>query len=171
MNSNDSPHDTTFHQSLQAGMRIPESSERTRPAPAARQGHRTETPPLVLVAEDVPEMRSLLATALRQAGYRARECCDGWDLLNRLKSYILPIPLEEKVDLVVSDIRMPGLTGLEVLEGAHDALTFPPVILITAFGDEETHRRAAENGAAAMIDKPFDLDEFVRIAQSIVPAS
>ncbi len=171
MSSKNRPYDETFRQSLQAGMRIPETSARTRPAPAARQGHRSETPPLVLVADDVPEMRSLLATSLRQAGYRAREICDGWDLLNRLKSYILPMPLEEKIDLVVSDIRMPGLTGLEVLEGARDAVSFPPVILITAFGDEETHRRAAENGAAAMIDKPFDIDEFVRIAQTIVPVS
>ena len=169
MSSKKTHGDSSFRQSLQAGMRIPDASPRTRPAAAARQVHHADTPPLVLVAEDVPEMRSLLATALRQAGYRAKECCDGWDLLNRLKSYILPMPLEEKVDLVVSDIRMPGLTGLEVLEGAHDAVSFPPVILITAFGDEETHRRAAEQGAAAMIDKPFDIDEFVRIAQSIVP--
>lgn len=173
MANESSPFDATFRFSLDAGSRIPEKRTGARPAPASRtaRADRSDAPPFVLVAEDVPEMRALLSTALRRAGYRTAECRDGWDLLNRLKSYVLPMPREEKVDLVVSDIRMPGLSGLEVLDGAECALDFPPVILITAFGDAETHRLAREGGAAAMLDKPFDIDELVRTAQRIVPLS
>lgn len=169
MDRENSPYAATFRRALRAGTRIPDTTVRTRPAPQAQRNREPGTPPLVLVADDVPEMRSLLVTALSRAGYRVQECRDGWDLLKGLKSYILPMPREEKVDLVISDIRMPGLTGLEVLEGAKCAEDFPPVILITAFGDEETHRQAVEGGVAVLLDKPFDLDDLVLIAQQIVP--
>jgi len=51
--------------------------------------------------------------------------------------------MEDDFDLVVSDIRMPGIFGLTILEGTRQWDRFPPIILITAFGDEETHAHAA----------------------------
>jgi DNA-binding response OmpR family regulator len=123
-------------------------------------------PRRILVAEDDQEMRALLTQSLRWAGYRVTECVDGWDLLSHLGSYLIP-QNHENIDLVISDIRMPGLTGLEILRGTRGTRRFPPVILITAFGDDETHAEAARLGAA-MLDKPFDMNEMLATVASTI---
>lgn len=113
----------------------------------------------VLLAEDDYEMRKLLAQALRKAGYDVVECSDGVSMLSHLSVFLLPDEVAHvSVDLIISDIRMPGVTGLEVLEGSFEIEGFPPVIMITAFGDAKTHMRAKRFGAAAVFDKPFDVD-------------
>lgn len=124
--------------------------------------------PQILLAEDDREMRVLLAAALRHAGYGVIECSDGVELLEHLGSYILPGKEHEAVDLVISDIRMPGVTGLEILEGLSRRGDFPPFILITAFGDVETHAIAEHCGALAMFDKPFDVDDLVDKVRKVV---
>ena len=58
--------------------------------------------------------------------------------------------------LLVSDINMPGMSGLELLPKARAARPDVPVIMITAYGDAETERRALESGAAALLTKPVD---------------
>jgi len=116
----------------------------------------------ILLAEDDKEMRTLLALSLRKAGYEVTECIDGVGLLTEMASFLLPKGFEQKnVDLIISDIRMPGITGMEVLEGVPKNEGYPPIILITAFGDEKTHTLAEELGAAAMFDKPFDMDDLL----------
>ncbi len=127
--------------------------------------------PHILLAEDDKEMRALLAVALRRAGYKITECGNGVELLEHLGSFILPDQEHEQVDLVISDIRMPGLTGLEILEGLSKRPDFPPFILITAFGDVETHAKAKYWGALAMFDKPFDVDDLVAKVRKAVPPS
>jgi len=107
----------------------------------------------ILLAEDDKEMRSLLALMLRKEGYQVFECTDGLSLLDMLSS---------NFDLIISDIRMPGVTGMEILMGANELDNFPPIILITAFGDKETHMQAERLGAVALFDKPFDIDEMLK---------
>jgi len=58
--------------------------------------------------------------------------------------------------LILSDINMPGMTGLELLPKAKAARPDVPVIMITAYGDVETKRKAMENGADALLTKPID---------------
>jgi CheY-like chemotaxis protein len=58
--------------------------------------------------------------------------------------------------LILSDINMPGMTGLELLPKAKAARPDVPVIMITAYGDAETKRKALENGADALFTKPID---------------
>jgi CheY-like chemotaxis protein len=58
--------------------------------------------------------------------------------------------------LILSDINMPGMTGLELLPKAKAARPDVPVIMITAYGDAETKRRALEGGAEALLTKPID---------------
>jgi CheY-like chemotaxis protein len=58
--------------------------------------------------------------------------------------------------LILSDINMPGMTGLELLPKAKAARPDVPVIMITAYGDAETKRRAMEGGAEALLTKPID---------------
>ena len=124
----------------------------------------------ILLAEDDREMRALLALSLRKAGYKVTEYRDGVGLLTHLAPFLLPNGIGDKdVDLIISDIRMPGFTGMEVLEGAPKNEGFPPMILITAFGDEETHVLAKEFGVAAMFDKPFDLDDLLAKVHELLP--
>jgi DNA-binding response OmpR family regulator len=127
-------------------------------------------PPRILLAEDDKAMRALLARALRKTGYQIAECPDGMDLLKHLQSFFLPHEHED-VDLIISDIRMPGASGMEVLSRIREQDNFLPMILITAFGDEKTHAQAKQLGAAAMFDKPFDIDELVAKVCTIVPLS
>ena len=123
----------------------------------------------ILLAEDDYEMRALLGESLRMAGYEVVICSNGWGLLEELGGYVLPGPQHKHVDLVISDIRMPGITGFEILEGLQDLENCPPIILITAFGDREAHERAVQYGAAAMFDKPFDMDELLDKVRNIDP--
>ncbi len=127
----------------------------------------TSVPARVLLAEDDPAMRSMIAFALRRDGYEVCEVKDGNQLLKRLADRMLRPTWD--VDLVISDIRMPGKTGLDVLAGLRKADWSMPVILITAFGDEAVHDEAKRLGAATVINKPFDLDELRHAVQSAVP--
>lgn len=123
--------------------------------------------PRILVAEDDVEMRRLLVAQLRHAGFETIECADGFQLLDQLGN---PVVAQEPddYDLIVSDIRMPGVTGLEVLEGIHNADWFVPMILITAFGNDEVHRHAQELGAAGMFDKPFEIEDLISRIRDIL---
>jgi DNA-binding response OmpR family regulator len=109
----------------------------------------------ILVADDDDAMRELVSSVLAAQGFDVESVRDGTELLNHLD------PRgdgEKRVDLVVSDVQMPGATGLDVLRWVRRRPDpSPPVILITAFGDMHLHRRARELGAADVIDKPFDM--------------
>jgi CheY-like chemotaxis protein len=118
-----------------------------------------ETQPRILLSEDDYDLRELLNFSLVRAGYRVTSCDNGLDLLEHLHR-------PEDYDLIISDLRMPALTGLEVLEFLYD-LPHPPFVCMTAFGDLQTHEDAKRLGAAAIIDKPFDLDELIKLVQKI----
>ena len=126
--------------------------------------------PRILLAEDDDELRKLLSWSLKKEGYRVKECTNGMGLLNNLDGYLF---LEEAnaFDLIISDIRMPGITGIEILEGLHAHENFPPMILITAFGDEETHSQARRLGAAAIFDKPFDINDLLTKVRDVLHPS
>ena len=66
---------------------------------------------------------------------------------------------EAKLILILSDINMPGMSGLDMLPRARQARPDVPVIMITAYGDDETRRKAAEAGAAGLFTKPIDFPE------------
>jgi CheY-like chemotaxis protein len=122
----------------------------------------------VLVAEDDYEMRRVVAAALREAGYQVFEVSDGDELERFLRTgRVDKQPLA--VDLIVSDIRMPGTSGLTALADLRSEDWATPVILITAFGSPQTYREARRLGAATLLDKPFELDELVHAVRSIVP--
>lgn len=124
--------------------------------------------PRIAVADDSAEMRALIATTLRADGYDVVESGDGHELV-RLLEPIEPERHATSVDLVVSDLRMPELSGMDVLGALHDRALHTPFILITAFGDEDTHREAHELGAAAVLDKPFDLDRLRTLVHASLP--
>jgi len=118
----------------------------------------TRREPTVLLIEDDTEMREMLATALRRDGCIVIEAADGDDALEWLGIGILDGEPSHLPALIVSDIRLPYFTGLDILEGISISPRRTPVILITGFGDEETHARAAELGAVCVLDKPFSME-------------
>lgn len=122
----------------------------------------------ILLAEDDEEMRSLLALVLRKEGYLVTECPDGMSLLEQLSPFFLPGQEENIFDLIISDIKMPGVTGMEILMGANERGDFPPIILITAFGDRKTHDQAERLGAVALFDKPFDINDLLDKVRTIL---
>ena len=125
----------------------------------------------VLVAEDDAEMRSLVADALRGDGYEVVELVDGGRLLVDIAARMKDEDDANAVDVIVSDIRMPICTGLQILAAMRDARWRTPVILMTAFGDETT-RRHAESLDAVLVDKPFEMDDLrATVASCLLPHS
>jgi DNA-binding response OmpR family regulator len=116
----------------------------------------SDRPAHIVVAEDDPEMRGLVAQSLRRDSHDVSEIGDGARLLVRIgRQYRLHEP-EDIIDLIVTDLRMPVITGLAILRGLRAAHCTTPVILMTAFGDDEVRREAAELGAV-LLDKPFSM--------------
>ncbi|KYF93708.1 MULTISPECIES: response regulator [unclassified Sorangium] len=128
--------------------------------------HPVATPVRVLLAEDDRELRLLLATALRRDGYEVLEARDANHLLE-LMGDALVSGGGAPADVVVSDIRMPGRSGLELLAGLRRDDWATPVVLITAFGDPETHAEAYRLGADAVLDKPLDVDDLRVVVQTL----
>jgi two-component system response regulator (stage 0 sporulation protein F) len=122
----------------------------------------------VFVAEDDDELRAVLAAVFRRDGYDVIEAIDGPDLVEHLvRARISGHPLDNQ-DVVVSDIRMPGVTGLQVLASFHNLHWNTPIILISGFADEETEAHARQLGAAAVFSKPFDVDDLRAAVSNLV---
>jgi DNA-binding response OmpR family regulator len=122
----------------------------------------------VLLAEDDAEVRRLLIQALRRDGYDVIAVSTGEEMLGALRASERAVPPRAPPDLILSDIRMPGLSGLETLAILKQGERSPPVILITAFGDAETHAEAARLGAKFVFDKPFDLAHLRAAVASVI---
>ncbi len=111
--------------------------------------------PDLLVAEDDTNLRRLVALGLRRAGFSVIEAEDGNRALNILADRTLEqTPLRG----VVMDVRMPGHDGLSILRAINRDGGELPFVVVTAFGDDQLHRRAMDYGARAVLDKPFTID-------------
>jgi len=102
----------------------------------------------ILYVEDDPTGREVAVHNLQKAGYDVTPTSDGQEALSRFSL--------EKFDLVITDIRMPGLSGLELVRRIHRMVPCLPVIVVTAFGGMETAVEAMRGGACYFIAKPFD---------------
>ena len=114
------------------------------------------TPRPVLVVEDDPALLRLLVGALLRDGHAvvgldSGSACAAW-MESRAAAG------EPSAALVLSDVRMPRGGGLELLERLQKSAPSLPVLLMTAFGDSEVHRKARLAGAVDVLDKPVDLD-------------
>jgi CheY-like chemotaxis protein len=126
-------------------------------------------PRRILIAEDDKEMRHLLASVLSRDGWQVVEAQDGCELLKHIGSLLLRSPDAISLDLIISDVRMPGRSGLDVLAGLRRADWATPYILITAFGSDGVHREALRLGASAVFDKPFEIDDLRAAVVQLVP--
>lgn len=123
----------------------------------------------MLLAEDDAPLRALLADVLRADGHEVLEARDGVELLAHIDAALVRQWHRADAFVIVADVHMPGLGGLDVLSMLRVACCATPVILITGFGDEETHAEARGLGAVAVLDKPFALDA-LRAAVQEIPA-
>ena len=105
----------------------------------------------ILVADDERSMRELLAIVLKREGYDVVLAENGGAALAVLK--------QGHVDLLISDIKMPDMSGVEVLRAAKAADAAVPAIMMTAFASTETAVEAMRLGACDYLVKPFDVDE------------
>jgi CheY-like chemotaxis protein len=110
---------------------------------------------LILVVDDEPDVEALFHQQFRRelrAGRFAMEFAQSAAMaLQRITN-----AGDESLILILSDINMPGMSGLELLPKAKAARPDVPIIMITAYGDADTKRRALENGAEALLTKPID---------------
>jgi DNA-binding response OmpR family regulator len=123
----------------------------------------------VVVAEDDPDMRALVCDALTREGYEVTALPDGARLLVRIARQYRHLDPAAPIDLIVSDIRMPVVSGLEILQGLRDAHCRTPVILMTAFGDPAL-RRQVEALGALLLDKPVRIEEICARARQLLEA-
>lgn len=112
-------------------------------------------------------MRRLVAEAFVNDGYDVLTVPDGGRLLVTLAHEFVDKDGSELVDLLVSDVRMPVCSGLQILEQMRAANWTVPVILMTAFGDAVTRSHALKLGAL-LFDKPFDLDDLRTAVASLL---
>lgn len=134
-----------------------------------RSTRRSRPSARILLAEDDADFRALLAQTFRARGYDVTECADGPGLVSKLGTYLLFGPPAE-FDLVISDICMPGATALEILEAMRECEGLPPVVLITAFPSDDTRQIARRLGVAAILEKPFEVEELLKLAEGLVAA-
>ena len=110
---------------------------------------------LILVVDDEPDVELLFRQQFRRdlrAGRFTMDFAQSGDMaLQRITD-----AAGESIILILSDINMPGMSGLELLPKAKAMRPDVPIIMITAYGDAETKRKALENGAEALLTKPID---------------
>jgi CheY-like chemotaxis protein len=110
---------------------------------------------LVLVVDDEPDVETLFRQQFRRDLRTQRFVMDfahsAGEALSRIASTI-----GQSLILILSDINMPGMTGLEMLPKVKEMRPEVPVIMITAYGDADTRRKALESGAEGLLTKPID---------------
>ena len=110
-----------------------------------------------LIAEDDADLRDLLQDDLEDAGYETIVAVEGKAALARLENET------EHLDLLITDVNMPGLTGHELLKVARAKRPEIPVIVITAFGSVEQAVEMVKNGAFQYLTKPFETSELFQV--------
>ena len=117
-------------------------------APTIRNGIDPMEP--ILLVEDKNELRAMLRKALERAGYAVEDVGDGTAAVNRVRA--------RRYLLVLSDLKLPGRSGIEILRETKEADPAVPVIIITAYGSIEEAVTAMKEGAFDFIQKPVDLE-------------
>lgn len=114
----------------------------------------------ILAVDDEPSMRRLLEISLRQAGYQPVVAADGKEALQMIRN--------QTIDLVVSDLHMPSMNGLELLKNIRLENETLPFIMVTAQGEIKTAVEAMKLGASDYILRPFDLETLeIAIAKAL----
>ena len=110
---------------------------------------------LVLVVDDEPDVEALFRQQFRRDLRAERFAMDFANSAADALTHVASVD-EQSLILILSDINMPGMTGLEMLPKVKEIRPEVPVIMITAYGDAATRRKALESGATGLLTKPID---------------
>jgi CheY-like chemotaxis protein len=116
-------------------------------------------PKTILVVDDESHMLDTIQFILQSNGYAAVTARSGEEALERLAALRAE---GRRVDLILTDIQMPGPTGLELIEHLAESGQKVPVLVMTGYNDQETTRRLRERGIENFLDKPFEEEELLR---------
>jgi CheY-like chemotaxis protein len=131
--------------------------------PPSSPGKPAPRPPRILLVDDEDVVRSLLERFLERKGYDTVVAPDGRTALQIFR--------EEHVDLVLSDLRMPGLNGLELLTAIKEINPRTPVVIISGHGDAQTVVEALKGGAENFVAKPLSMDTLNRVVEQALAIS
>ncbi len=124
----------------------------------------------ILIVDDEPDVAELFRQRFRretrQGVYVLHFAASGEEALEMLK-----LDIEPQLIVILSDINMPGMDGLGLLQEVRRRRPGLPVIMVTAYGDDERRRRAHEYGAAEFMTKPVDFDFLKRQLQQLPSAA
>ena len=135
--------------------------------PSKRKARRVR----VILAEDDPDIREGAAQLLRRGGFEVTTAASGTELLDRLAGGVLRDGDGRSADVIVTDVRMPGCNGLNVVEGLRAAGWQQPVIVITAFADAAIRERVRRLASTALLPKPFAPEALEAAVAFAVPMS
>jgi len=110
-----------------------------------------------LIVDDNRDLGELTSEILKERGFRVNIAFDGESAVAKIK--------KQPYDLMLLDYRLPGISGLTVLEKTQQIRPNLRTIMISAFGDDSTRARAKELGAYAFLDKPFNIDGLVKVVK------
>lgn len=119
-------------------------------------------PKKILIVEDNPQNLKVVQLSLKGRGYVLREATDGKDALK--------IALEERPDLIIMDIQLPGLNGLEVTRRLRESPDFPqvPIVAVTAYAMRGDKERALKLGFDAYLTKPISTRELASLVAEML---
>jgi CheY-like chemotaxis protein len=121
----------------------------------------------ILIVDDEPDIADLFRQRfrreVRQGRYVLHFAASGEEALGRLAE------IRPELIVILSDINMPGMDGLELLGEIRRLRPELPVLMVTAYGDDERKRRAGELGAAAFLAKPVDFDDLKEQLLNLIP--
>src|SRR4051795_12494631 len=114
----------------------------------------------ILIVDDEQSYRQLLSLVFEGDGHTVRTAMNGRQALELLQA--------EPADVIISDVKMPDMDGIEMLRAVRETLPDIGVVLMTAFASVETAREAFKLGADDFITKPFDVEELKLIVKKII---
>jgi CheY-like chemotaxis protein len=115
-----------------------------------------------MVVEDEPSLRELMTHVLDRRGYKVMEAQDGTAALSRLQEH------EGPLDLLITDIVMPGMRGWEVTERISAIRPSVKVLYISGYADDLVHGRKADLAGAAFLQKPFTPDALIKKVREVL---
>lgn len=118
--------------------------------------------PRILLAEDDHDVRVAITQLLELGGYEVMAVANGAEMLDVLAASILLEADASPPDIIITDVRMPGFNGLSIIEGLRANGWTQPVIVISAFGDENMRDRIGRMENTAFFPKPFEPEQLER---------
>ena len=119
----------------------------------------------VFLVEDEKDMRESLTLVLESRGLRVTTACNGQEAVERIRELRNS---GNSMDLLITDLQMPRMNGLALIETLKADGIPPPILVITGFGDKQTVVELMRKGCKEFIDKPFEPDEFLRRVDGVL---